>query len=496
VRGEVYLGKKEFKELNRRREEAGESLFANPRNAAAGSVRQLDSKITARRPLSIFCYGVGAVEGWEFATHWDILRSLRKWGLKVNQESKLCRSIDEVMKEYTRIKEKREELPYEIDGTVIKVNRVDLQEKLGTISRSPRWALAYKFEAHQETTVIEDIIVQVGRTGALTPVAIMKPVRVGGVEVSRATLHNMDEIEKKDIRIGDTVVIQRAGDVIPEVVMAIKGKRTGKEKKFVMPDRCPVCGSEVMREEGEAAHRCLGMSCSAKLKESIKHFASKRAMDIEGLGDKLIDQLVEKGLVKDVADLYSLSKDDLASLERMADKSARNIIDALNESKNVSLEKVVYALGIRHVGEHLAKVLSDHLGSMERLTAATEEELTQIREVGPEVAKSIRKFFQQKGNLEVIQRLEKAGVRFTKQVVSKKRDLEGKTFVFTGGLTSCTRGEAERIVEERGGKASGSVSKKTDYVVAGDTAGSKMDKAKELGVKVLSEEEFRKMLGI
>jgi DNA ligase (NAD+) len=306
----------------------------------------------------------------------------------------------------------------------------------------------------------------------------------------------MDEIKKKDIRIGDTVVIQRAGDVIPEVVMTIKEKRTGKEKKFIMPDRCPVCGSEVMREEGEAAHRCLGMNCPAKLKESIKHFASKRAMDIEGLGDKLIDQLVEKGLVKDVADLYSLSKDDIASLERMADKSARNIIDALNESKNASLEKVVYALGIRHVGEHLAKVLSDHLGSIERLTAATEEELTQIREVGPEVAKSIRKFFQQKGNLRVIERLAKAGLRFTKQVVSKKRDLEGKTFVFTGGLMSCTRDEAERIVEERGGKASSSVSRKTDYVVAGESSGSKLDKAKELGVKVLSEEEFRKLLGI
>jgi len=306
----------------------------------------------------------------------------------------------------------------------------------------------------------------------------------------------MDEIEKKDIRIGDTVVVQRAGDVIPEVVMAIKEKRTGKEKKFIMPDRCPVCGSEVMMEEGEAAHRCLGMSCPAKLKESIKHFASKRAMDIEGLGDKLIDQLVEKRLVKDVADLYSLSKDDIASLERMADKSARNIIDALNESKNASLEKVVYALGIRHVGEHLAKVLSDHLGSMERLTAATEEELTQIREVGPEVAKSIRKFFQQKGNLRVIERLAKAGLRFTKQVVSKKRDLEGKTFVFTGGLKSCTRDEAERIVEERGGKASGSVSRKTDYVVAGESAGSNLDKARALGVTVLSEKEFRKLLGI
>ena len=496
VRGEVYLGKKEFKELNRKREESGEPLFANPRNAAAGSCRQLDSKITAQRPLSIFCYGVGAVEGWEFTTHWDILQMLRKWGLKVNLESRLCRSIEEVMEVYKKIKDRREDLPYEIDGTVIKVNRIDLQEKLGAVSRSPRWALAYKFEAHQETTVIEDIIVQVGRTGTLTPVAVMKPVRVGGVEVSRATLHNMDEIEKKDIRIGDIVVVQRAGDVIPEVVMAIKEERTGKEKKFVMPDQCPVCGSEVMREEGEAAHRCLGMSCSAKLKESIKHFASKRAMDIEGLGDKLVDQLVEKGLVKDVADLYSLSKDDLASLERMADKSARNIIDALNESKNASLGKVVYALGIRHVGEHLAKVLVDHLGSMEKLTAATEEELTQIREVGPEVATSIRKFFQQKGNLEVIQRLKKAGVRFEQPVARKKKDMEGKTFVFTGSLATFTREEAERLVEERGGKASSSVSRKTDYVVAGDTAGSKMDKARALGVTVLSEKEFRKLLGI
>jgi DNA ligase (NAD+) len=494
VRGEVYIGKKEFRELNRKREESGEPLFANPRNAAAGSCRQLDPRITAQRPLSIFCYGIGAVEGWEFNTHWDILQNLRKWGFKVNQEARLCSSIDGVIEEYKRIKKKREDLPYEIDGTVIKVNRVDLQEKLGQISRSPRWALAYKFEAHQETTVIENIIVQVGRTGALTPVAVMRPVRVGGVEVSRATLHNQDEIDKKDIRIGDTVVVQRAGDVIPEVVMVIKEKRSGREKKFVMPDRCPVCGSEVMREEGEAAHRCLGMSCPAKLKESIKHFASKRAMDIEGLGDKLIDQLVEKGLIKNVVDLYSLSKEDLASLERMADKSAQNIIDALNQSREADLERVVYALGIRHVGEHLAKVLMDNLGSMERLMKATEEELMQIKEIGPEVAKSIYRFFRQKGNLEVIERLEKAGVRFKQPITRKKRDLEGKTFVFTGGLKSFTRDEAEKLVEDRGGKASGSVSKKTDYVVAGESAGSKQDKARELGVTVLSEEEFRKLI--
>jgi DNA ligase (NAD+) len=496
VRGEVYLGKKEFRELNKKRAEAAESLFANPRNAAAGSCRQLDSKITAQRPLSIFCYGIGVVEGWEFTTHWDILQTLRKWGFRVNQESRVCRNIDEVMGEYTKIRKKRESLPYEIDGTVIKVNRIDLQEKLGTISRSPRWALAYKFEAHQETTVIEDIIVQVGRTGTLTPVAIMKPVRVGGVEVSRATLHNMDEIEKKDIRIGDTVVIQRAGDVIPEVVMAIKEKRTGREKKFVMPDRCPVCGSEVIREEGEAAHRCLGMNCPAKLKESMKHFASKRAMDIEGLGDKLMEQLVDKGLVRDAADLYSLSKDDLASLERMADKSAQNIVDAINKSKDVTLERVIYALGIRHVGEHLAKVLTDNLGSIARLIDATEAELIQIKEIGPEVAQSIRKFFQQKSNLNVIRRLEKAGVRFKQPIARKKNDLEGKTFVFTGGLVSLTRDEAERLVEERGGRASGSVSKNTDYVVAGEEAGSKLDKARELGVNVLSEKEFRKMVGI
>jgi len=496
VRGEVYIGKKEFKELNRKREESGEPLFANPRNAAAGSCRQLDSRITAQRSLSIFCYGIGVIEGWEFTTHWDILQTLRRWGFKVNQESKLCRSINEVMKEYTRIKKKREELPYEIDGTVIKVNQIDLQDKLGQISRSPRWALAYKFEAHQETTMIEDIIVQVGRTGTLTPVAIMKPVRVGGVEVSRATLHNQNEIDKKDIRVGDTVVVQRAGDVIPEVVMVIKEKRTGREKKFIMPDRCPVCGSEVIREEGEAAHRCIGMRCPAKLKESIKHFASKRAMDIEGLGDKLVEQLVDKGLIKDVADLYSLSRDDLASLERMADKSAQNIIDALDKSKSAGLERVLYAVGIRHVGEHLAKVLVDNLGSMEHLINATEEDLTEVKEIGPEVAQSICKFFRQKGNLQVIDRLEKAGVNLRYVTSGKKRDLEGKTFVFTGALKSFTRDESERLVEERGGKASRSVSKNTDYVVAGESAGSKLDKARELNVVVLSEEEFREMLGI
>ena len=326
VRGEVYIAKKDFKELNRRREQAGEPLFANPRNAAAGSVRQLDPRITAARPLSIFCYGIGMVEGWSFGTHWEILKTLPKWGFMVSGESRLSSNIDEVIREYGRIREKREDLPYEIDGTVIKVNLIDLQERLGTVSRSPRWALAYKFEAHQETTVIEQIVASVGRTGVLTPVAYLRTVNVGGVEISRATLHNQDEIERKDIRIGDTVVVQRAGDVIPEVVMSIKEKRTGRERKFVMPERCPVCGSEVVREEGEAAHRCVaGMSCPAQLKESIRHFASKRAMDIDGMGEKLVDQLVEKGLVKNAADLYTLSREDLSNLERMGESRRRTL---------------------------------------------------------------------------------------------------------------------------------------------------------------------------
>jgi DNA ligase (NAD+) len=396
---------------------------------------------------------------------------------------------------YQEIKKKRDTLNCEIDGVVIKVNSLKFQDRLGAISRSPRWAMAYKFEAHQETTKIKDIIVQVGRTGALTPVAIMEPIKVGGVVVSRATLHNQDEIDKKDIHIGDTVIVQRAGDVIPEVVKVIEGKRTGKEKRFVIPDTCPVCGSEVMRSNDEAASRCLGLSCPAKLKEAIKHFVSKRAMDIDGLGDKLVNQLVGKGLLQDVADLYSLSVADLEGLERMAERSARNVVSAIGKSRGAGLERLTYALGIRHVGEHMAGVLVSNLGNMEKLMDADEESLMQIREVGPEVAQSIVDFFKQSVNRETINRLKKAGVSFT-PVKRATNDLDGMTFIFTGGLEHYTREEAKSLVESRGGKVGSSVSNKTNYLIAGESPGSKLEKAKTLGVKIISEREFRKIIEI
>ena len=490
VRGEVYLGKKEFKLLNRKREDSGETLFANPRNAAAGSLRQLDPRITAKRPLDIFCHGIGEVLGIKFETHLDILHTFSQLGLKVNPVRYMCKNIEEVIDRLSEIEEKRKELDYEIDGAVIKVNNLELQKRLGTISRSPRWAMAYKFEAQQEVTKIKDIIVQVGRTGALTPVAIMEPVKVGGVEVSRATLHNQDEIDKKDIRIGDTVIVQRAGDVIPEIVKVIESRRTGEEKHFLTPDKCPVCGSEVMKTEDEVISRCLSLSCPAKLKETIKHFASKRALDIEGLGDKLAIQLVDKGLLKDVSDIFFLTVGDLAGLDRMAEKSAHNIVTAIEKSKDAGLERLVYALGIRHVGEHNARVIVYSLGSMEKLIKADEDYLTGIREIGPEVARSIVQFFKQEVNIKTINRLKKAGVSFVPTRVKNKKNLEDMIFVFTGGLEKYTREEAKRLVENQGGKISSSISSKTQFLVAGDSPGSKLKKAKELGVKIISEKEF------
>lgn len=493
VRGEVFLRKREFKLLNKRRGNSGEPLFANPRNAAAGSLRQLDSRITAERPLDIFCHGIGKFSGIRFETQWDILKTLPRLGLKVNPIEYRCKNIEEVMDCYWEIQKRREELEYEIDGVVIKVNNLVLQDRLGAVSRSPRWAVAYKFEAHQETTKIIDIVVQVGRTGALTPVAIMEPVRVGGVEVSRATLHNQDEIDKKDIRIGDTVILQRAGDVIPEVVKVVESRRTGKEKRFIVPDKCPVCGAEAMKLDDEAVSRCLGFSCPAKLKESVKHFASKRAMDIDGLGDKLINQLVDRGLVKDVSDLYVLSIGDLAGLERMAEKSAQNVVSAIQKSKGAGLERLIYALGIRHVGEHIAGVLVSSLGSMKKLMKIDEDELIQVREVGPEVASSIVHFFQQEINLKTIKKLGDAGVSFT-PLKRMKNDLEGIIFIFTGGLERYAREEAKRLVESKGGRVSSSVSSKIHYLVAGGSPGSKLEKAKSLGVKIISEREFSKII--
>jgi DNA ligase (NAD+) len=493
VRGEVIMQLGRFKELNRKREEMAEPAFANPRNAAAGSVRQLDSKITAERPLEIYYYALGEIIGRTFKTQWEVLQTLPKWGLRTNPNVQKCKSIDEVLDYYHKMNEKRETLPYEIDGTVIKVNRFDLQARLGEIARSPRWALAFKFPPKQETTKILDIIVQVGRTGALTPVAVMEPVRVGGVEVSRATLHNQDEIDKKDVRIGDTVIVQRAGDVIPEVVRVMTANRKGTEKKFKMPSKCPVCGSEVIKEE--AIHRCIGLDCPAQLKGRIRHFASKRAMDIEGLGVKLIDQLVEKGLVKDVADIYYIKKDQLIALERMADKSAQNIIDAIEESKTKPLSKFLYALGIRHVGETTAEDLARHFSRLDDFFNLSEEDLMEVEGIGPEGAASVVQFFKDKKNKESIELIRKAGVKVIEPKAKEKGKLAGKTFVFTGTLKAFSRDEARNRVESLGAMTTSSVSQKVDYVVVGEDPGSKFDKAKELGIKTLSGEEFKKMVG-
>ena len=493
VRGEVIMQLKRFNELNQKREGIGEPLFANPRNAAAGSVRQLDPKITAERPLEIYCYALGEVRGWTFKTQWEVLQTLPKWGLRTNPNIQRCQNMDEVLGYYHKMNEKRETLPYEIDGIVIKVDRLDLQTRLGEISRSPRWALAFKFQPKQETTRISDIVVQVGRTGALTPVAVMEPVKVGGVEVSRATLHNQDEIDKKDVRVGDTVIIQRAGDVIPEVVEVIISKRKGTEKKFKMPPKCPVCGAEVIKEE--VIHRCIGLDCPAQLKGRIKHFASKRAMDIEGLGVKLIDQLVDTGLVKDVADIYDMNKEDLTELERMADKSAQNIIDAVEKSKTKSLSKFLYALGIRHVGETTAEDLARHFQRLDDFFKLSEEDLKEVEGIGPEVAASVHQFFRDKKNRESIDRLKKAGVKVIGPKIKEKRKLAGKTFVFTGVLKTFERDEARNLVESLGGMTASSVSKKVDFVVVGEDPGSKLDKAKELGIKTLTEEEFKKVIG-
>jgi len=502
VRGEVYLPIKAFEELNLQRERSGEPIFANPRNAAAGSLRQLDSSITAKRPLDIITHGVGQVLGQSFETHWDLLDSLHYWGLKVNPHRKRCRKIEEVLEFHRHTDELREKLRYEIDGVVIKVNSLRLQETLGTIARSPRWALAFKFKPKQVTTRIRDIIVNVGRTGALTPTAVMDPVRIGGVEVSRATLHNQDEIDKKDVRIGDTVVVQRAGDVIPEVVRVVFEKRTGKEKKFRLPDKCPVCGSEVKRakstkdEKEMAVARCMGIACPAKLKETIIHFASRGAMNIDGLGEKIIEQLVDRGLVKDYADLYALSLGDLLTLERMGEKLAGNILSAIQKSKKTSLDRLIYALGILHVGEHIAKLLTREFSTLEELANASFENLESTKGIGDEIASWIVDFFQQKGNQKVIQKLKERGVEYPARPLRPSptsRKWEGKTFVFTGALKTLSREEAESKVESMGGRASSSVSKKTDFVVAGEDPGSKFDKAQALGVKIITEDEFLKM---
>jgi DNA ligase (NAD+) len=494
VRGEIMMTRKSFEALNRQQEETGGKIFVNPRNAAAGAVRMLDPKITASRKLDFFAYYLYIDGKVPFAKHSDSLQALQQMRFRASSDWKLCDGIDAVIDYCTGWDEKREKLPYEIDGVVIKVNDTGLQNELGFTSKAPRWAIAYKYPARQEQTVVKDIVVQVGRTGTLTPVAMLEPVQVGGVTVSRSTLHNMDEIERLGVQIGDTVLVERAGEVIPHVLKVVK---EGKDRRpFRVPKECPVCGSKIHKVEGEVAYRCLNTACPAKRRESLLHFAGRHAMNIDGLGDKIVDQLVGKGLVKDLADLYTLKFDDLADLERMAEKSAQNLLDEIRDSKKADLSRLIYALGIPFVGVRTGQLLAEHFGSIESLASAKEEQLYEVSEVGPKVASGILEFFSEPSNRQLLKKLDKAGVHPTvekRQVKSQK--LAGKSFVFTGSLANRSREEAGELVGQHGGKVSGSVSKKTDYVVVGTDPGSKYEKAKELGVTILSEAEFEKLIG-
>ena len=499
VRGEIYMDKKGFQQLNQRQEKAGEKIFANPRNAAAGSLRQLDPKITATRPLAIYCYSVGKVDGIELPEkHYDILMRLKDFGLPVSAEVKIAKGAEGCLRYYKEIEKKRQGLPYEIDGVVYKVNDLEQQEELGFVSRAPRWAIAHKFAPEEEITTIRDIDVQVGRTGALTPVARLEPVFVGGVTVTNATLHNQDEIDRKDIRIGDTVIISRAGDVIPKVVRVLIDRRPDDVRKFVMPAECPICGSDVVRSEGEAVAKCTGgLFCPAQQIGAIIHFASRRAMDIEGLGDKLVEQLVTDKLVSNVADLYQVTKDQLISLERMGEKSADNLLQALEKSKSTSLDRFIYSLGIREVGEATARSLAMHFGDFESIEKTTQEDLENVDDVGPIVAAHISTFFRQNHNQEVIEQLIAANIHWPKIEINDRQEqtLKGKIFVLTGTLTLFSRQEAKEKLQVLGAKVTGSVSKKTDYVVVGADPGSKADKASELSIPILDEEAFFEMIG-
>lgn len=499
VRGEAYFGRRIFERINAEREEAGEPRFANPRNAASGTIRQLDPSITARRRLEMFAYDVFAGQRKAFTTHWDALNWAETAGFRVNKNRALCESIEQVIEFCNRMEAKRDGLDYEIDGVVVKVNSTALQEQFGATGKAPRWAVAYKYAARQATTKVNAIAIQVGRTGALTPVAMLEPVQLGGVTVSRSTLHNEDEIERLGLLIGDFVLIERGGDVIPKVVKVIESKRTGKEKKFSMPVKCPDCGGLVSRPEGEAVSRCIAADCPAQLVGSLLHFASRRAMRIEGLGGALAEQLLEKKMVRDVADLYSLKLDDLASLERMAKKSASNVLAQIEASKSRDLWHLIYGLGIRHVGERTAGILARHFGSLDRLGSATVEDLDDIHEIGLTMAQSIHDWFADPGNQELCRRLAQGGVRteVIEEQAAEPTDqrFAGKVFVLTGTLPRLTRDEARSLIEAAGGRVTGSVSKKTDYVLAGADPGSKLDKANELGVPVIDEDEFKKMLG-
>ncbi len=493
VRGEVMMTRKSFDALNRQQEQSGGKLFVNPRNAAAGAVRVLDPAITAQRRLDFFAYYLFVDGKVPFPKHSESLLALKQMQFRASDDWKLCDGIEKVTAYCEAWDSKREKLPYDIDGVVIKVNSTALQNELGFTAKAPRWAIAYKYPARQETTVVNDIIVQVGRTGALTPVAMLEPVQVGGVTVSRSTLHNMDEVDRLGVHIGDTVLIERAGEVIPHILKVVK---EGKPRKaFRMPKECPECGSTIHKVEGEVAYRCVNAACPAKRKESLLHYAGRHAMNIDGLGDKIVDQLVDKGLVKDVADLYSLKVDEVAVLDRMAEKSAQNLIDEIAASKKNPLSRLIYALGIQFVGERTGQLLAEHFSSIEDLAEAAAEDLENVPEVGPKVSASIAEFFSEAANRSILKKLYKAGLRPTaekREVKSQK--FAGKSFVFTGGLANRSREEAGELVQQHGGKISSSVSKKTDYVVVGTDPGSKHDKAKELGVPILSETDFEKLL--
>ncbi len=495
VRGEVYMDIADFQKLNREREEDGLPTFANPRNATAGSLRQLDSRETARRPLKIFCYGLGRMEGPTLSSHFEALQRLKSWGLRVNlTETRQAKGIEDVLHYFAEATAKRETLPFEIDGVVVKVDSLALQSELGEKTRTPRWAIACKFAPRQAETIIEDIQLQVGRTGAITPVAHLRPVDVSGVTVSRASLHNWDEIERLDARIGDRVVVERAGDVIPDVVKVLTEQRTGSETTVGIPTSCPECGSPVSRLAGEVVPRCQGIACPARRKEALKHFASKAAMDIDGLGDRHIDQLLRLQLVEDIADLYNLKRADLDRFDRMGDRLAEKLLQAIAGSRQRPLSRFLYALGIRHVGVHLAKVLARQFGTLEELAQANREELLAIHEVGGQIADSVINFFRAPHNREILTKLQRAGVEPVQEARRAGGALAGKAFVFTGTLEQLNRKQAQEMVENLGGRAAGSVSKQTDYLVAGSNAGSKRDKAEALGIEILTENAFMQMI--
>ncbi|MCL5986093.1 MAG: NAD-dependent DNA ligase LigA [Actinobacteria bacterium] len=496
VRGEVYMPIRSFKELNRQREDEGLLLFANPRNAAAGSLRQLDPMVTAKRNLNFFAYGVGFIEPADLTLQWKVLEFLRSSGFRVNPDIEMVKSREEAISFCQRWQYKRDDLDYEVDGVVIKINSLDYQAALGETTRNPRWAIAYKFPGEERTTKVLGIAVNVGRTGTLTPVAKLEPVVISGSTVSNATLHNEDEMRKKDIRIGDTVLVHKAGEVIPEIIKVIKEKRNGSEKIYQMPKVCPVCGEKVVRLEGEAATRCTNAACPAQQFERLIHFGIREAMDIEGLGPSVVKKLLDKQMVDNVADLYYLKKEGFLELEGFKGKSSENLYNAIFESKNRGLARLLYGLGIRQVGEHMAEVLVRHYSDIDSLMKASKEELMAIREIGPVVADSIYDFFGKKENLRLIERLRNAGVKMSREsAVSGEGKLSDKTFVLTGKLSSFTRAEAEQLIKRLGGRVSESVSKSTDYVLVGEEPGSKYDKALNLGVRILSEDEFKKLIG-